>query len=187
MRKLCLLLAFAGLAMAAEEGAGKKPEGNFLLEEWVNFAILAGGLGYVAVKMGGPAFRARKLEITESLEVSRRRAEAAAERAAEVDRRMAGLQADVEALRAEARVGMQAEGERIGAETAEKMVKLGQASEQEIASATKAARQEVKAAAAVLALDLARQKVVARMDEPTQSALVSRFARDLESPQRLSQ
>jgi hypothetical protein len=36
-------------------------------------------------------------------------------------------------------------------------------------------------------LDLARQKVVARMDEPTQSALVSRFARDLESPQRLSQ
>jgi F-type H+-transporting ATPase subunit b len=187
MRKLWLLLAFAGLAMAAEEGAGKKPEGDFLLEKWVNFAILAGGLGYVAVKQGGPVFRARKLEITESLEVSRRRAEAAAERAADVDRRMAGLQADVEALRAEALVGMQAEGERIGAETAEKMVKLGQANEQEIASATKAARQEVKAAAAVLALDLARQKVVARMDEPTQSALVSRFARGLDSPQRLSQ
>jgi F-type H+-transporting ATPase subunit b len=119
--------------------------------------------------------------------VSRRRAEAAAERAAEVDRRMAGLQADVEALRAEALVGMQAEGQRIGAETAEKMVKLGQANEQEIASVTKAARQGVKAAAAVLALDLARQKVVARMDEPTQSALVSRFARGLDSPQRLSQ
>ena len=127
MRKLWLLLAFAGLAMAAEEGAGKKPEGDFLLEKWVNFAILAAGLGYVAVKQGGPVFRARKLEITESLEVSRRRAEAAAERAAEVDRRMAGLQADVEALRAEALVGMQAEGQRIGAETAEKMVKLGQA------------------------------------------------------------
>jgi hypothetical protein len=67
------------------------------------------------------------------------------------------------------------------------MVKLGQANEQEIASVTKAARQGVKAAAAVLALDLARQKVVARMDEPTQSALVSRFARGLDSPQRLSQ
>ena len=187
MRKLLLLLALTGLTLAAEEGAGKKPEGDFLLEKWVNFAILAGGLGYVAVKLGGPAFRARKLEITGSLEVSRRRAEAAAERAAEVDRRMAGLQADVEALRAEALLAMQAEGQRIGAETAGKMAKLGQATEQEIASAAKAARQQVKAAAALLALDLARQKVAARMDEPTQAALVQRFTRDLDSLRGLSQ
>ncbi len=187
MRKLLLLLAFAGLALAAEEGAGEKKEGEFLFEKWVNFAILAGGLGYVAVKAGGPAFRAKKLEITASMEESRRRAEAAAERAAEVDRRMAGLQADVEALRAGAGVEMQAEAERIGAETAQKMVKMGQASEQEIASAAKAARQEVKAAAALLALDLARQKVAARMDGPTQAALVQRFTRSLDSPQHLSQ
>jgi F0F1-type ATP synthase membrane subunit b/b' len=67
------------------------------------------------------------------------------------------------------------------------MAKLGQATEAEIDSATKAACQKVKAAAAMLALDLARQKVAARMDEPTQAALVNRFARGLDSSRGLSQ
>ncbi|MGD0579059.1 MAG: hypothetical protein ABSC08_09035 [Bryobacteraceae bacterium] len=188
MRKLLLLVAFAGVALAAEEGAaGKREEPSYLLEKWVNFSILAGGLGYVAVKAGGPAFRAKKLEISERMEEGARRAEAAAERAAEVDRRMAGLQADVEEMRAKARIEMQAEAERIGEETAQKMAKIGHASELEIVSAAKAARLELKAAAAQLALDLARQKVQARMDEPTQAALVNRFTRGLDSSQGLSQ
>ena len=188
MRKVLLFLAFAGVALAAEEGvAGKEKEGDFLFEKWVNFAILAGGLGYVAVKAGGPAFRARKMEITERMEEGTQRAEAAAERAAEVDRRMAGLQADIEALRAKARSEMQAEAERISEQTAQTMAKIGHAAEQEIVSLAKAARQEVKAAAAMLALDLARQKVAARMDEPTEAGLVKRFVRDLDRPQGLSQ
>ena len=152
----------------------------------MNFAILAGGLGYVAVKMGGPAFRAQKLEITERMEEGAAAGGSRGREAAEVDRRMAGLQADVEALRAKAQGEMQAEAERIGEETAQKMAKIGQAAEQEIASLAKAARQEVKAAAALLALDLARQKVAARMDEPTEAALLKRFVRDLDSAQGLS-
>ena len=187
MRKYLLFLTLAGVALAAEKGAaGKENENDFLLEKWVNFAILAGGLGYVAVKSGGPVFRTQKLEITQRLEEGLRRAEAAAAKAAEVDRRMAGLQADIEALRAKAHAEMQAEGERIGEETAHKMAKIGQAAEQEIASLTKAARQEVKAAAALLALDLARQKVAARMDEPAEAALLKRFVRDLDKTQNLS-
>jgi len=187
MRKYLLFLTLAGVALAAEKGAaGKENENEFLLEKWVNFAILAGGLGYVAVKTGGPAFRAQKLEITQRMEEGARRAEAAAAKAAEVDRRMAGLQADVEVLKAKAQGEMQAEAERIRAQTAETMAKIGRAAEQEIASLTKAARQEVKATAALLALDLARQKVAARMDEPTEAALLKRFVRDLDRAQGLS-
>ena len=188
MRKVVLFIAFAGLALAAENGAaGKGKEPNYLVANWVNFAILAGGLGYVIVKKGGPVFRAQQLGITERLEEGARRAEAAAAKAAEVDRRMADLQAEIEALRVKAQVEMQAEAERIGEQTAQALAKIGQGAEQEIASITKTARQEVKAAAAMLALDLARQKVTARMDEPTEAALVSRFTRDLGSPQHLSQ
>lgn len=185
MRKLLLMFVFAGVALAAEEGSTKE-EPSYLLEKWVNFAILAGGLGFVAVKAGGPAFRAKKLQILEVMEEGARRAEDAAARAAEVERKLAGLPADVEAMGANARRAMEAEAQRIGEETKQKLAKIGHATELEIASAAKAAQQELKATAAMLALELARQRVKAAMDEPTQAALVSRFTRGLDRTQGLS-
>jgi F-type H+-transporting ATPase subunit b len=171
MRKLVLFLFVACAAFAAEEGGAAKHEGGEnLLAKWVNFAILAGGIGFVAVKAGGPAFRAKKQEILDGLAEGTRRAEAAAEKAAEIDRRMAGLQDDVAVLRAKANVEMTAEAERLRRETAEHI---------DIASSAKAARQDLKAYVADLALDLARQKVAAKMDDTTQAALVDRFARGL--------
>src|ERR1035437_3274453 len=118
MRRLALFLVFACAAFAAEEGGAAKHEGgDQLLQKWVNFAILAGGIGFLAVKVGGPAFRAKKHEILDSLAEGTRRAEAAAEKAAEIDRRMAGLQDEVAALRAKANVEMAAEAERLRQET----------------------------------------------------------------------
>ncbi len=179
MRKLALFLVFACAAFAAEEGAAKHEGGDQLLQKWVNFAILAAGIGFIAVKAGGPAFRAKKQEILDGLSEGARRAEAAAEKAAEIDRRMAGLQDEVAELRAKANVEMTAEAERIRRETAQHIAKVEHSAEAEIASAAKAARQDVKAYVAGLALDLARQKVAAKMDDATQTALVDRFTRGL--------
>jgi F-type H+-transporting ATPase subunit b len=180
MRKLVLFLVVACAAFAAEEGgAAKQHEGDQLLQKWVNFAILAGGLGYLAVKVGGPAFRAKKQDILDGLAEGTRRAEAAAEKAAEIDRRMAGLQAEVEVLRAKANAEMTAEAERLRQETAEQIAKVEHVAELDIASSAKAARQDLKAYVADLALDLARRKVAAKMDDTTQAALVDRFARGL--------
>jgi F-type H+-transporting ATPase subunit b len=180
MRKLVLFLFVACAAFAAEEGGAAKHEGGEnLLAKWVNFAILAGGIGFIAVKAGGPAFRAKKQEILDGLAEGTRRAEAAAEKAAEIDRRMAGLQDDVAVLRAKANVEMTAEAERLRQETAEHIAKVEHGAELDIASSAKAARQDLKAYGADLALDLARQKVAAKMDDTTQAALVDRFARGL--------
>jgi len=179
MRKLALFLVFACAAFAAEEGAAKHEGGDQLLQKWINFAILAGGIGFIAVKVGGPAFRAKKQEILDGLSEGTRRAEAAAERAAEIDRRMAGLQDEVAELRAKANLEMTAEAERIRQETVQQIAKVEHGAEADIASAAKAARQDLKAYVAGLALDLARQKVAAKMDDPTQAALVDRFARGL--------
>ena len=186
MRKLLLVLAFAGIAMAAE-GPAKEEEPSFLLEKWVNFSILAAGLGYVAVKSIGPAFKAKRQAIADGMEEGQRRAEEAAARAAEIEKKMAGLQEDVEALRVEAKASMQAEADRLGAETAERIAKISRAADQEIASAAKTARQELKKTAAELALQLAQQKVAACMDESTQTALVRRFAQGLGSRRGLNQ
>jgi F-type H+-transporting ATPase subunit b len=166
--------------MAAEEsGATKHEGGDFLVQKWINFGILATGIGYVAVKVGGPAFRAKKQEILDGLAEGTRRAEAAAEKAAEIDRRMAGLQAEVDVLRKKANAEMAAEAERLRKETAEHIAKVEHGAELDIASSAKAARLELKAYVADLALDLARKKVSAKMDDKTQAALVDRFARGL--------
>jgi F-type H+-transporting ATPase subunit b len=178
MRKLALFLVFACAAFAAEGGSAAKQE-DYLLGKWVNFAILAGGIGYIAVKAGGPAFRAKKQEILDGLSEGTRRAEAAAEKAAEIDRRMAGLQDEVAELRAKANLEMTAEAERLRQDTVEQIAKVEHGAEADIATAAKAARQELKAYVADLALDLARQKVAAKMDDATQAALVDRFARGL--------
>jgi F0F1-type ATP synthase membrane subunit b/b' len=181
MRKLAVFLVFACAAFAAEEGGAAKRHvgGDYLPQKWINFAILAGGIGFLAVKMGGPAFRAKKQGILDGLAEGTRRAEAAAEKAAEIDRHMAGLQDDVAALRAKANLEMSAEVERLRLETAELITKVGHGAELDIASAAKAARQELKVYVADLALDLARQKVAAKIDDTAQAALVDRFARGL--------
>ena len=180
MRKLALFLVFACAAFAAEEsGAANHEGGDQLLAKWINFAILASGIGYVAVKVGGPAFRSKKQEILDGLSEGTRRAEAAAERAAEIDRRMADLHNEVAALRAKANAEMTAEAERLRRETAELVAKVEHDAQFEIALSAKAARLELKAYVADLALDLARKKVAAKMDDRTQAALVDRFARGM--------
>ena len=64
-------------------------------------------------------------------------------------------------------------------ETAHAIERLAQAAEQEVASAAKFARAELKAEAARLALELAKQKVQARMSNEVQGALVDRFVANL--------
>ena len=63
--------------------------------------------------------------------------------------------------------------------TAAEIAKIQAHAEQEIASAGKAARMELKRYSAELAIDLAEQKIRARMTPETQDALVRGFVRDL--------
>jgi F-type H+-transporting ATPase subunit b len=118
-----LLLCFSGIFLVclAQESEGKKPEAfaeRYELElKWANFLILAGGLGYLIRKHGGPflADRAHKIrqDIAEAEEV-RKDAE---RRAADVDRRLAGLESEIAALRAEAQKEGEAETQRIRQQT----------------------------------------------------------------------
>jgi F0F1-type ATP synthase membrane subunit b/b' len=75
---------------------------------------------------------------------------------------------------------MQNEAKRMETETAAAIAKLEQGAEAEIASAAKAAKQDLAAAAAQMAISLAQQKVAERMNPGVQAALVDRFTADLE-------
>jgi F-type H+-transporting ATPase subunit b len=165
----------------AHEGGGHE-EGPGIIWKWANFAILAGGLGYLIGKNAGPFFAARTQQIRKDMvdsQEARRQAEA---RAAEVDRRLAALEGDIAGLRAESQREAQAETERLARHTTGELAKIQAHAEQEIASAGKAARTELKRYSAELAIQLAEQRLRNRMTPETQQALVRGFVRDLDQP-----
>jgi F-type H+-transporting ATPase subunit b len=188
MRPLLVPALLLGLAavprvMAQEKaatGETKSEEGNLGPWKWANFLLLAGGLGYLAGKHGGPFFAARSKSIRKDMIEAAETRQDAETRAAAVERRIANLESEIAALRAEAQREEQSETERIAQHSAAEMAKLQAHAEQEIASAAKAARMDLKRYSADLAIQLAEQKIRARLTPDGQDALVRGFVRDLE-------
>jgi F-type H+-transporting ATPase subunit b len=156
-------------------------ESRLLVWRWANFLLLAAGIGYIAVKSGGPFFTARSRHIRKDmLEAAEVRKEAE-ERAAAVDRRLANLAVDIARLKEEAQHEREAEIERLRRHREAERVKIQAHAQREIESAGKAARMELKRYAAVLAVDLAQQKIRGRMNPEVQDVLVGEFVSDLAS------
>lgn len=190
------LLLLAGTALAQEhaqpaaghEAAGHEATGHggehgdpLLPYKFLNFAVLAGALGFVVVKVGLPALRGQQATIAESLIASARKAEEAAREAAAIEARMSNLDEALAGIRAKARDELAAESARMARETEAHMLKIQQAAALEIASAAKAASGELKAHAADLALNLAAEKIRRRLDAPAQARLADGFIRNLEA------
>jgi F-type H+-transporting ATPase subunit b len=170
-RPACFFLIFLFesvlLAQHGAEGAGAEAAGNSseLLWKWANFALLAGGLGYLVYRKAGGFFRSRTEAIRQGIEEADRLRREAEARVAEMDGRLKNLEAEIE---------------RIRRETEESLRKMREQAEQEIASAAKAARHEVRAQAAELAVGLAVGKIRARLTPQTDQALVLSILEDLE-------
>ncbi|HTP86943.1 MAG TPA: hypothetical protein VMJ34_08345 [Bryobacteraceae bacterium] len=169
-------LVLAPTVFGAEE---KDDESKWTPWLWVNFVILAGGLGYLVGKNAGGFFRNRTESIQKDMaESAQLRAEAEA-KAREMEQRLAAMGAEIDKLRAEAQAAFSAEGERIREETEKHLARVQQQTEREIDSMGKNARADLQAYTAKLALDLAEERIRARMDEPAQARLLDRFARQL--------
>ena len=180
VRNLALLYLPSAFIALASDASGEHGGGDpHLTNKIINFAILAAGLGYVVVKTLVPALKGQQRDILAKLNQASKRAEEAAAQAAEMDQKLAGLSAEVQAIRDAAHREMQAEAARIEKETADQIEKIRHASDAELASAVKAARQELKAYSAQLAVDLARNKIAASLDDAAQARLISVFAGQL--------
>jgi F-type H+-transporting ATPase subunit b len=145
----------------------------------LNFLLLAGLLGWLIVKQGGPLLAARSKEIADGLasgEIAKAEADA---RAAQVQSKLDKLGTEIEAMRADAKVERDREAERIRRETQVEMARIRVQAEHEIESAGKLARREVQRAAAKMAIELAEEKVRARMSPEIQAALLQSFLSEL--------
>lgn len=168
-----LIFAFT---LGAQETGGKTPEKpDMQIWLWANFAILVLGLGYLASKSLPQFFRSRTEDIQRGIaESAKLKAEAEA-KAAEIEQRLASIGTEIENLRTQLTAGVAAEGERIRREGEAAANRLREQALQEIAFITKAARQDLKAYSAGLAIELARQRIQNRMDPETEHRLIYGF------------
>src|SRR5581483_4963985 len=185
---MCIALAVPCL-MAQEDSAEKRAtegaeavtegEGGLQVWAWANFVLLFAGLAWVFRKNAVPYFAQRAIGIRKGMvDADEARAEAE-RRISAVEARLAKLPADIEALKETALAEAKSEHEHMRQETAAQIAKISRNAEQEIASAGKAARAELKRYSAALAVGVAAEKVRARMSPATQDALVHGFTRHL--------
>jgi F-type H+-transporting ATPase subunit b len=159
--------------------AEKMPEAELLIWEALNFLVLAGVLGWLARKHGTPLLAARSKEIGEGLAAGEKAKAEADARAAQVQAKLANLEKDVAVLRTSAKEERELEADRIRRETETEIARIRSQAEMEIEFAGKHARMEVQRAAAKMAIELAEQKVRARMSPEIQAGLLQAFIKDL--------
>jgi F-type H+-transporting ATPase subunit b len=178
MKRLILLLVITGATLAAAET--ESVSDNSTLWKWANFAILAVVLGYFMVKFLPPLFVSRTKEIQMGISEAQKMKQDAERRSAEMDARLSALGADIEKFRTQSTAEMQQESERIGKETAAQLKKIEEQAAMEIETIGKTVRRQLKEYAAELAMGLAEERLRAKLDGATESALVDGFVHDLE-------
>jgi F-type H+-transporting ATPase subunit b len=173
-------LFFALTAHAAEEGGAAGSETATEIFKWINFAIVAGALLWVCLKKA-PGFFRRRAEAIGSAITKAGSAKAAADaQLREAETKLENLQKEVAELRAFAERESAAEVGRILAATASDGQKIAAAAKAEIEAAERAARLELKALAAKLAVDGAESLLAKQLTAKAQEALISNFVKSLE-------
>jgi len=174
-----LLFAVVG-ANAAEEGGNAATERATEIFKWINFAIVAGLVVWVFGKLLPPVFRKKAEAISSAISTATNAKAAADAQLREAESRLANLQKEVVELRAFAERESAAEVARLRAATQSDAQKIAAAAKAEIEAAERAARLELKALAANLAVDGAETLLVKQLTPKAQESLISNFVKSLE-------
>lgn len=177
---LCVWMLTVVHAHAAEEGAATKTETATQVFKWVNFAIVAGVVYWVFGKLLPPFFRKNAETIGSAIAKATSAKSAADAQLRDAETKLANLQKEVAELRAVSERESAAEVERIRAVTQSDAQKIAAAAKAEIEAAERAARLELKALAAKLAVEGAETLLVKQLTPQTQESLISSFVKSLE-------
>lgn len=143
----------------------------------LNFGVLVVIIAWLAKKSVPGIFKGRSEGIQKGIEEARKASEEARRRLTEVEGRLSHLDAEIADMRREADENARAEEKRIAAEVEEERRRIVTSAEQEIAAASGAARRELKAYAAELAVNLAEKRIKVAKD--TDQMLVREFTSQL--------
>ena len=149
----------------------------YLLCVLLNFAVMGGVLFWASRKYLPGLFRERTSAIQKAMQEAQKASDEARRRLAEIESRLMRLDGEIGMMRDAAEREAANEEARIHAAAEEEARKIAESAGQEIAAAAKAARRELTAYAADLAVGLAQKQI--RVDAATDQALVREFAGQL--------
>lgn len=173
-------LLTAAPAAQTSEPAQSESGGHERLFDWINFILLVVVLVYFLRKPLAQFFANRASELERDLEEGRKALEAARAQLAEAEEKMRRLSDDIEAFKAAATREQEMERERLRHAADEEAARVLASARAMIDSATQAARQELKSAAASEAVALAEKLIRERLDDAARSRLLSRFLSGIE-------
>jgi F-type H+-transporting ATPase subunit b len=170
---------FAAVGAHAAEGGSDTSEHVNEIFKWINFALVAAGLIWLFGKVLPPLFRKRSDEIGAAIKRATETKAEADRMLREAEQKLAKLEQEIAQLRTIAQREAVAEAERIRNSTLTDAQKIEAAAEAEIEAAERAARLELKALAANLAVDSAESLLAKQLTPQAQEALVSAFVKGL--------
>jgi F-type H+-transporting ATPase subunit b len=150
---------------------------SYWLSVMLNFVVIAAAIVWAARKYLPGIFRDRSAAIQKAMQEAQMASEDARRRLAEIESRLMQLDGEIGMIRNAAEKEGAAEEARIQAAAEEDARKIVTSAEQEIAAAAKAARRQLTAYAADLAVGLARKQI--HVDAATDQTLVRNFAGQL--------
>src|ERR1700730_8639207 len=145
--RVLLLLLFAGASAHAAEGGNTTERANEVFK-WINFAIVAGLIAWVFLKLTPSFFRKNADTISSAITKATATKAEAERQLQEAEGKLARLEQEVTQLRATAQREAAREAERLRALTQLDVQKVGLAAKAEIEAAERAARLELKVTAA---------------------------------------
>jgi F-type H+-transporting ATPase subunit b len=156
---------------------GLNPQRSYWLSMLANFAVIAAVIVWAGRKYLPGMFRNRTEAIQKAMQEAQKASEEARRRLAEIESRLRRLDVEIGMMRNAAEKEGEAEEVRLQAAAEEDARKIVASAEQEIAAAAKAARRQLTAHAADLAVALAQKQV--RVDAATDQGLVRSFSTQL--------
>jgi len=150
----------------------------------LNFVVIGAAIFWAGRKFLPGIFRDRTAAIQKAMQDAQKASEEARRKLAEIETRLQKLDVEIGMMRNAAEKEGEAEEARIKAAAEEDAQKIVAAAGQEIAAAAKAARRQLTAHAADLAVGLAQKQI--HVDTKTDQALVRNFAGQLASASKTS-
>lgn len=176
---VCAVLLVCASVTSAKEANGATEHATELFK-WINFAILAAGLFWAFTVKLPPVFRKNREKIGSAIAKATAAKAAADEQLADAEAKLSRLAEEIAALRAIAEKEAAEDAARIKEMAKSDAEKISLSAKAEIEAAQRAARIELKALAAKLAVDGAESLLKKQLTSQAQESLVNGFVKSLE-------
>jgi F0F1-type ATP synthase membrane subunit b/b' len=177
-----LMLTFVSIAEAAQQEGATPPENSpaGTIFKWIHFFIVAALAYWVFAKLLPPYVRHNADRISSAISKAAKAKAEAERQLKDAAEKLTRLEQEVQQFREQAKKDATAEWDRLRHMTQADVEKVGIAAKAEIEAAERAARVELKALAAKLAVDRAESLIAGRLTPALQDSMISNFVHRLQ-------